>query len=75
MDFLCDYESNNSLFILHPIPVLIYAVLVLFCFLPSVSDFLKTQKRALECFNEKILNSFNKIIIIKVRVQNTPARA
>ena len=37
--------------------------------------FSKTQKRALECFNEKILNSFNKIIIIKVRVQNTPARA
>ena len=56
MDFLCDYESNNSLFILRPILVLIY---VLFCFLPSVSDFLKNTKRALECFNEKILNSFN----------------
>jgi len=46
MDFLCDYESNNSLFILHPILVLIYAVLVLFCFLPSVSDFLKNTKKS-----------------------------
>ena len=73
MDFLCDYESNNSLFILRPILVLIY---VLFCFLPSVSDFLKnTKKKSSRELTRKFSIRLTNQIIIKVRVQNTPARA
>lgn len=60
MDFLCDYESNNSLFILHPILVLIYAVLerccwYFSCFLPhsALLKMSKTQKELSSALTRK----------------------